>query len=828
MTTVTSLANGWTLRALDASADSPAAALPEAIPATVPGTVHTDLLAAGLIDDPYLDLNELKDEWIGRTRWAYRTTLEWADGRDERERTELVFDGLDTVATVSLNGEEVGRTFNQHRTYRFDVSDRLHPGANELEVVFDSAWEYAEAVKAELGDLPNAYPTPFGFIRKMAANFGWDWGPQLVTAGIWKDVRLETWSGARFDEVRSALTLDGDDGVVRVTALLATTGAAVDRVLTVAIGDRRIEVPVPSDGGPVDAEVRVPEAAVWWPRGMGEQPLYELEVSVRDGGTTRDSWSRRVGFRTVELDTSEDETGSKFTFIINGTPLFIRGANWIPDDCFPSRLSEERYRARIEQAIGANLNLLRVWGGGIYERDEFYDICDELGVLTWQDFLFACAAYPEEDPIRSEVVAEAHDNVLRLSTHPSLVLWNGCNENIWGWFDWNWQESVGDRTWGLGYYTEILPPIVAELAPTTPYWPGSPFSGSMEFHPNDHDRGNVHIWDVWNRVDYTTYAEYEPRFVSEFGFQGPPTWSTLTRSIHDEPLTPESPGMLLHQKADDGNGKLARGMEPHLPEPRSMEDWHYLTQLNQSRAVVFAIERYRSQRPHCMGTIVWQLNDCWPVTSWAAVDGDGHRKPLWHGLRRSNAERIATVQPMPDGTLMLVAVNDSVETWSVAGSIRRLAFDGSVLAEQEVSLTVPALDSVGEPIDADVATPGDTRREVVRVELSGARATSHVFVEDKDLALQGAVVQIEVGKWQDGRQVVDVTAHEFVRGLCIFPDRLAADAWTDDADVDVVPGQTARITVTSPVPLDPEALGSFPVLRTVNEIIAARAAVAVG
>lgn len=822
MPLVSSLTHGWTLRAVAPDAESPAAALPASIPATVPGTVHTDLLAAGLIDDPYLDLNELKDEWIGHTRWVYRTTIEWADAGEER--TELVFDGLDTVATVSLNGEEIGRTFNQHRTYRFDVSDQLRVGANELEVVFDSAWEYAEGVIAELRDLPNAYPTPFGFIRKMAANFGWDWGPQLVTAGIWKDVRLESWSGARLAEVRPVLTLDGEEGVVRVTALLETTDAdATDRVLTVAVGGRHIDVPV--GGASVDAEVRISQAAVWWPRGMGEQPLYELEVSLRDGETTRDSWTRRVGFRTVELDTSEDETGSKFTFVINGVPLFIRGANWIPDDCFPSRLTEERYRDRIEQAVGANLNLLRVWGGGIYERDEFYDICDELGVLTWQDFLFACAAYPEEEPIRSEVIAEAHDNVLRLSTHPSLVLWNGCNENIWGWFDWNWQEPVGDRTWGLGYYTELLPPIVAELAPTTPYWPGSPFSGSMEFHPNDLIRGNVHIWDVWNRVDYTTYADYEPRFVSEFGFQGPPTWSTLTRSIHDEPLTPESPGMLLHQKAEDGNGKLARGMEPHLPEPQSMEDWHYLTQLNQTRAIVFGIERYRSQRPHCMGTIVWQLNDCWPVTSWAAVDGDGRRKPLWHGLRRSNAERIVTVQPMPDGTLMLVAVNDSVETWTVTGSIRRLAFDGSVLAEQEVSLTVPALDSVGEPLGADVATPDDARRELVRVDASGARATTHVFVEDKDLALQAAVLRVEVGPWQDGQQSVDITAGEFVRGLCLFPDRLVADAWTDDADIDVIPGEPTRITITSPEPLDPEALGSAPVLRSVNEVVAAGAAV---
>ena len=818
---VSSVCDGWTLSAVGAASSSPAVLLPTAIPAAVPGTVHTDLLAAGLIEDPYLDLNELKDPWIGHTRWAYRTTI--AGAVVGEERTELVFDGLDTVATVSLNGDEIGRTVNQHRTYRFDVSGRLREGVNELEVVFDSAWDYAERVQAELGDLPNAYPTPFNFIRKMAANFGWDWGPQLVTAGIWKGVRLESWSGARLAEVRPMLTLDSGAGVVRVNALLETTGGGVsDRVLTVGIGGHHVEVPVAAGADEVDAEVRVPDAAIWWPRGMGDQPLYELDVTIRDGVITRDAWKRRVGFRKVELDTAEDETGSKFTFVVNGVPLFIRGANWIPDDCFPSRLTEERYRARIEQAIGANLNMLRVWGGGIYERDEFFDICDELGVMTWQDFLFACAAYPEEEPIRSEVIAEARDNVLRLSTHPSLVLWNGCNENIWGWFDWNWQAPIGDRTWGLGYYTEILPAIVAELSPTTPYWPGSPFSGSMELHPNRFDRGNVHIWDVWNRVDYTTYADYEPRFVSEFGFQGPPSWSTLTRSIHDQPLTPESPGMLLHQKADDGNGRLARGMAAHLPEPQTMENWHYLTQLNQSRAIVFAIERYRSQRPHCMGTIVWQLNDCWPVTSWAAIDGDGRRKPLWHGLRRSNAERLVTVQPGSNGNLTLVAVNDSVEDWTVSGSIRRLAFDGTVLAEQALSLTVPALDSVTSAIDVAVAEPGDERGELVRVDAAGARPTTHLFVEDKDLALHPPHLRVEVGEWRDGQHTVEIAVDAFVRGVCLFPDRLVADAWTDDADVDIIPGVTTRLTVTSPSPLTAAALAAFPVLRSVNETVAAR------
>ncbi len=795
----TELTEGWTLSAVEATGR--AAELPQAIPATVPGTVHTDLLAAGLIADPYRDLNELADQWIGHTTWVYRTTVEGAAASGDR--SALVFEGLDTIATVTLNGEVLGRTYNQHRTYRFDVTDRLHPGTNDLEVRFDSAWDYAAKMQDDR-PLPNAYPTASNFIRKMACNFGWDWGPQLVTAGIWKAARLETWSTARLAEVRPQITVDGGSGHVRIDALVEQTDAAAPLLLAVALGDHWVVTTV--EGGRALAELTVDDVELWWPAGLGEQPLYDLTVTLGDG---LDTWSRRVGFRTVELDTSEDESGSRFTFVVNGIPLFIRGANWIPDDCFPSRVTRERYRERISQAVGANMNLLRVWGGGIFERDEFYETCDELGVLTWQDFLFACAAYPEEEPFRSEVEAEARDNVVRLSGHPSLVLWNGNNENIWGWFDWDWQESIGDRTWGLGFYTGLLPSIVAELDPATPYWPGSPFSGSMEFDANDLSRGNSHLWDVWNRLDYATYATYEPRFVSEFGFQGPPTWSTLTRALHDRPLTPESEGMLLHQKAEDGNGKLARGLAPHLPEPHGIEQWHYLTQLNQARAVEFGISRFRSQRPHCMGTIVWQLNDCWPVTSWAAVDGYGSRKPLWHAIKRAYAPRFATLQP---GALHLV--NDSREQWHFSGAITRRTLDGTPLETQPVDVTIEPQSLTVVPVA--LSGPADAAAEGLFVESDGRLVGTRFFVEDKDLRLLAGPVAVEVGEWVGGVTAVTLRAEVVVRGGILEVDRLDAAAWASDADLTIVPGLPVALEVHSDAPL--REIPS--VLTTLNPLVA--------
>ncbi|WP_286219292.1 hypothetical protein [Paraoerskovia sediminicola] len=296
--------------------------------------------------------------------------------------------------------------------------------------------------------------------------------------------------------------------------------APLDVVVEVAGFEARIVAPV--HGGTVAAAVTVPDVSVWWPRGHGEQPLYDVRVSLASGGVDLDSWVRRTGFRNVSLSTQDDDAGMSFVIAVNDQPVFVRGVNWIPDDCFVSRVGIDDYRERISQAAAANVNLLRIWGGGLYEKDELYDVCDEMGILVWQDFLFACAAYPETDDLVAEVEGEARDNVARLMPHPSLVLWNGNNENIWGFFDWGWQEPLDGKDWGLGYYTGVLPRVVAQTDPSRPYWPGSPYSGSLDIHPNDPDHGNHHSWEVWNRADYTSYAEDRPRFVSEFGYQAPP------------------------------------------------------------------------------------------------------------------------------------------------------------------------------------------------------------------------------------------------------------------------------------------------------------------
>ncbi|MFI7037629.1 glycosyl hydrolase 2 galactose-binding domain-containing protein [Microbispora rosea] len=796
------LHDGWTVTAVSSTGQlRPVVA---GLPAAVPGCVHTDLLAAGLIEDPYLDDNEDRLTWIGRTAWSYETIFVWesaGDGADD-DRADLVCEGLDTAATLVLNGVEIGTTANMHRSYRFPVRHLLSEGENTLKILFDPPYGYAEAQRAALGDRPGAYAEPYQFIRKMACNFGWDWGPTVVTAGIWRPIGIETWSTARITEVRPFAAADGTvevhvavERAAERPLTLSASVAGVTESVTVAAGQRRAVV-----------TLTVPDPDLWWPRGYGEQPLYDLVVRLED-----QEWTGRIGFRSVELDRTDDA----FTFVINGKPVFVKGFNWIPDDCFPSRITRERLAERFAQAAAAGANCLRVWGGGRYESEDFYDLADEMGLLVWQDFPFACAAYPEEGRFAAEVEAEAREHVARLARHASLVLWCGNNENIEGHADWGWQEKLEGRSWGGGFYYDLLPRVVAELDPSRPYWPGSPYSGSPDLPPNDPAKGTVHIWTVWNIHDYTHYATYTPRFVAEFGFQGPPTYATLRAAVSDDPLTPVSPGVAHHQKAIDGDLKLLRGLGEHLPRPDGFDDWHYYTQLNQARAMAFGIERFRALAPHCMGTIVWQLNDCWPVTSWAAVDGGGRRKPLWYALRRAYADRLLTFQGDQGGTVAVV--NDTDEPWSGELAVDRLTLAGEILAKERFDVSVPARGtaSVELPeLPRGGAWAGHPAGEVLVATLDDVRALRFPS-EDPAMDYPPAEMDTVVEEIEGGLRV-RVTARTIVRELAIFPDRLDPRATVDDQLVTLLPGETAVFHVTGGE-VDPGALVRHPVLRCVNE-----------
>ncbi|SFM90844.1 beta-mannosidase [Streptomyces sp. cf124] len=775
MLDATPLTEGWILR----HERGPLAAV-------VPGCVHTDLLAAGLIPDPFLGRNEDEVAWVGRREWTYEVELPGGGAAGGHDQTDLVFDGLDTAAEIRLDGRLLGSVRNMHRSYRFDITGT----SGLLSVRFASAYTEAEAVRERLGDRPNAYPEPFQFIRKMACSFGWDWGPTLVTAGIWRPVRLERWSTARIARVRPLVTVDGTTGWVELLVDVERAAVEAGLRLEARVGGVTATAEVEGTSGVVRLEV--PGVELWWPRGYGEQPLYEVELTLYAGDDALDVWRRRVGFRTVELDRGADEHGTGFTLVVNGERLFARGVNWIPDDVFPSRVTRERYRERLRQAAGAGVDLVRIWGGGIYESEDFYDVCDETGLLVWQDFPFACAAYPEEQPLRGEVEAEARENVVRLMPHPSLVLWNGNNENLWGFRDWGWEERLAGESWGEGYYLGLLPRVVAELDPTRPYTAGSPWSGSWDRHPNDPAHGTHHSWEVWNREDYAEYRADVPRFVAEFGWQAPPAYATLRRALPGEELAPDSPGMLHHQKAEDGNGKLERGLARHFVVPEGDFDrWHYLTQVNQARAIAAGIEHWRSHWPVCAGTVVWQLNDCWPVTSWAAVDGDGREKPLYHELRRLYADRLLTLQVRGEG-LVLAVVNQAGEPWVPGGlRLRRMSVEGGVVAEVAVEVSAAARTVAEVRVPREVEPVGAKEFLVADGhDGTGPLRAVRFPVPDREVAYPAPEFDVEVGPG-----AVTVTARTLVRDLLLQADRLGPAARADTGLVTLLPGERVTIGV---------------------------------
>jgi len=806
------LHDGWTAR-IDAG-PAPQALIGLDIPASIPGAIHSDLLAAHLIDDPHLDRNEQIQAWIGLTDFTYTTHFDWAP--DARDNVDLVFEGLDTVASITLNGSRLGSMVNMHRSYRFDVADVLHEGKNTLTVEFSSPVKYADAESERIGRRPHTNHHPYNAIRKMACSFGWDWGPDLSTSGIWKPVSLESWSRAALRTIRPIASVQDGIGIVDVHVDVARADSEEVTISATVDGEQAALSLGPGDtSGTVRLEV--PDPRLWWPRGMGEQAMSVVDVTLTDAaGNTLDRTQRRVGFRTIEVHDTPDDAGTPFVLRVNGSDIRVRGANWIPDDTLLHRVTREALAQRIGQAEYANVNLLRVWGGGIFESDDFYELCDEAGMLVWQDFLFACAAYADEGSLAEEVEAEARENVARLAAHPALVIWNGNNENLWGHEDWSWKTRLDGLSWGQHYYEKLLPAIVRELSPHVPYTPGSPFSPRADAHPNDPDHGTMHIWDVWNQLDYTAYADVKPRFVAEFGWQGPPTWATLTQAVHDDPLTPESPAMMTHQKAAEGNNKLLDGLLPHFRSPRDMRDWHWAMQLNQAVAMRFGIEHLRSLAPHCSGMIMWQLNDCWPVTSWAAVDGEGRAKPLLDALRSAYSDRLVTVQPR-DGALAAVAVNDSASAWNGTLRVQRRTLDGAVLAESEAEVSVAPGATFTLPLPAAVGQAQDETSEYLRAELAGGAVARMLFTEPRRVAFRARPFETTVDR-VGGAWAITVRASSLVMDLAILADAVHPQAVASGSLTSIDAGDQAVITVTVPEGIELDALLHEHIVRCANEL----------
>jgi beta-mannosidase len=599
------------------------------LPAVVPGCVHSDLRREEKIPDPFWGVNETQLQWIEERDWEYRLTFTAPEELFTEEEIDLVADGLDTVATVRLNGREIGRSENMFVRQRWSVKSALRRGKNELTVRFDSAMNYIRTHRLE--HEPREFNDPIGrsqVIRKQQCQFGWDWGPRFVTAGIWRDLRLEGWTGNRLECVR--VRQRHADG--RVTLLLSPELAREESRSScrwrLSLGTLRVA----EGSGP---EIHVEHPQLWWPNGHGAQPLYTLEVEVLSAdGDAVGHWIQRLGLRTLELDRHPDEAGETFQFVVNGRPIFAKGANWIPAHAFVAGLTREDYARDLRSAAESHMNMLRVWGGGIYESEDFYDLCDELGLLVWQDFMFACSLYPGDREFQDSVRVEAEQQVRRLRHRACLALWCGNNE-----IEQLNTDRLKDARARIDYnaiFHGVLPKAVRDLDDVTPYWPSSQHRGDGDnSHEAGEKRGDTHFWDVWHsRKPVKDYEKWRFRFCSEFGMQSyssPETQATFCPADNGNVF---GAAMENHQKNRGGNQVILDYVSRRYRFSKSQADLIYLSQLNQAFCMQTGVEHYRRLMPHCMGALYWQLNDCWPVASWSSIEFTGRWRALQHVARR--------------------------------------------------------------------------------------------------------------------------------------------------------------------------------------------------
>ncbi|GAA3997610.1 glycoside hydrolase family 2 TIM barrel-domain containing protein [Deinococcus rubellus] len=714
MTHTLALHSGWQFKARNphTSLTDDFASSSDWAAASIPGTVHQDLLATGQILDPNFGLNEQGVQWVGETDWLYRLEFDAAK-LENGQHADLCFDGLDTFAQVWLNGELILASENMFVPRRVSVAGKLREGKNGLHLLFASALRRGQEIEAELGKrhLWNGDSSRL-YVRKAQYHYGWDWGPVLMTAGLWRGVRLEVYT-ARLDELACAVSLSDDLKRAEFPVSVNVVGQMSGNVRLELLGPDGVTVAsemLPA-AGTIEHTFSVENPALWWSAGSGEQPLYTVRAALDGGGSSE----LRVGVRSIKLvqEPVAGEEGSSFFFEVNGTPIFCGGANWIPDDNFLPRITPQRYRTRLTQARDAHMVMIRVWGGGIYEDDAFYDACDELGLLVWQDFMFACGMYPAHAAFQASIREEAEVAVKRLRHHASLALWCGNNE------DYQIAGSVGAYGPGsdeskfdaLSTYEELLPEVCARLNPSTQYWPGSAYGGPDSTSQTVGDR---HTWDVWHSAmaPYQDYPKYEGRFVSEFGMQSLPSLALLESATAPEERFPASRTLEHHNKAGDGPRRLNVYIGDTVRVPADLTGYVYASQLVQAEAMLSAYRGWRRRwgsagKRAVSGALVWQLNDCWPVTSWAIIDSSGQAKPAYYAIKRALTP-ISVGLALTEGGAQVWAVNGTTESQTLTLELRALTLGGQELSAEshEVTLAANAVTELGTfGVRQDAASP---------------------------------------------------------------------------------------------------------------------------
>ncbi len=657
MIRISSLNEGWRVKAAGKTAWP-------ALPASVPGHVHLDLMKAGVIQDPFFRMQEIGASWIDEESWIYTTNFKKPEALPG-ERIVLRFEGLDSVGTIFLNGASVACFQSMHLPLDLDLTDKLQDD-NALEIVFESPQKMGRAWRADyfgkegLAD-DTAMFDPRAFVRKAQYMYGWDWGPILASAGIWQPVSLRV--GKSWFESVWPRQQHREDGSVMLSLSADIQGEGSIRYrLTSPTGESwQAEDP--------EAQILISSPQLWWPNGHGAQPLYTLEADLVADGEVLDTWRGRIGLRTFELRETPDADGASFEFVVNGAPIYSAGTNWIPDHSFPSIITRERVFSQIKIAKEMNSTMIRIWGGGLMESEDFYDACDEMGILVWQDFPFGCAYAPENPEFRDTVKQEAEHHVKRLRWRTSLIHWCGNNENE-TMFDGPWGgDKAPKKFYGEVIWHEDLAEVVARLDPDRSYTTSSPTG--TKGHANGDDRGDVHYWNVWHgEGDWHNYRKSKSRFVSEFGFSSSPSHEVWESCLGPEDYDPRSEVVKWHDKTLKGYDTYFGYIEAHYPPIQTMNDLVYFSQMNQRDAMRFALHHFRTAAP-CRGALIWQLNDCWPVQSWALVDFHQIVKPAGEEMARCFAPVMTAIQ-VTEGLVELWIVNDSRET--VMGDVKATVF----------------------------------------------------------------------------------------------------------------------------------------------------------
>jgi beta-mannosidase len=769
--------------------------------AKVPGTVHTDLLANKVIQDPFLGTNEKQVQWIENEDWEYETKFTISESEFKNQNIDLEFEGLDTYATVFLNGKLLIETDNMFRTWNKSVKNKLRKGENHLKIQFKSAVNFGkEEAKKLTYVLPGDEKV---FTRKAQYQYGWDWGPRLVTAGIYEPIKLHFWNSLKIDNIRykqNSLT----DELAKLNFII-TLNCEKEGNYNLKINDKTSGFNLKKGVNQVQFPFEILNPKRWWTNGLGEAHLYPFQIDVLEKDKIINREKLNIGLRTIELIQEKDKIGTSFYIKLNGIPVFMKGANYIPPDSFLPRVSNSVYKNIVKNAVDVNMNMLRVWGGGVYADDVFYDECDKNGILVWQDFMFACAMFPGEEKFIENVKNEVIDNVNRLQNHASIALWCGNNESDEGWKNWGWQKqykySAQDSTKIWNDYEKLFHDVIPKTLDSllskekNIYWPSSPSIGWGK--KESLLQGDSHYWGVWwGKEPFENYKKKVGRFMSEYGFQGMPNLETFKKFTTNEELSLSSESVKWHQKHGTGFETINEYMERDYKVPEAFDDYIYVSQLLQADGMKTAIEAHRRAKPNCMGTLYWQLNDCWPVTSWSSVDYFGNWKALHYQVKKSFEPLLVSITEN-ELNYEIYVISDELQSDEIRFKIELLDFRGKQIEIDEVDFEIE-----GNSSEVLVALPRenyfDNNLNEVFLSVSYSMKSGitgkslYYFVKPKDLKLTKPIIKIN--KIDDA--TIEVSSDVLAKNVYLSSDE---NIFFSDNYFDVLPNEKVIVKLSKPV-----------------------------